>query len=326
MDEKKTVLVTGITGQSGSYLAELLLSKEYEVHGLVRRHANVENELGNAKHLEGVVGFHYGDLLDVHSIGAILYNIKPDLVFNLAAQSHVGISSKMPEFTMAVNSNGVLNLLEQIRLIMPKIRFYQASSSELFGNNIDSDGMQRESTPMSPVSPYACSKLAAYSLVKHYRNAYGMFACNGILFNHESPRRGSNFVSQKVVRGAVAIKRGQLDKLRMGNLNASRDFSHARDMVKGQLMMLEHDKPDDYVLASGETHSIKELCEVVFNKLDMNWEDHVVYDKEFARPEELNLLRGDSTKARTILGWQPEYDFDALIEDMLQSALNENKD
>lgn len=314
---EKVALITGLSGQDGSYLAELLLEKEYEVHGVVRRHSNMTEELGNSKHLDGKIGVHYGDLLDVHSIGGILYDVKPDLVFNLAAQSHVGISSKMPEFTMAVNSNGVLNLLEQIRLIMPKIRFYQASSSEMFGNNKDEDGFQRETTQMGPVSPYACAKLCAFNLVQHYRSAYGMFACNGILFNHESPRRGINFVTQKIVRGALEIKSGKLDKLRLGNLESSRDWGHAKDYVRAMLLMLEHDVPDDYVVSTGETHSVREFCQIVFDKLGMNWEDHVIYDKEFSRPQELNYLKGDSSKVRAILGWEPEFTFDGLIEDML---------
>jgi GDPmannose 4,6-dehydratase len=319
---EKVVLITGISGQDGAYLSELLLDKGYEVHGLIRRHSNVEEELGNVKHLEGKVGFHYGDLLDVHSIGGVLYSIKPDFVFNLAAQSHVGISSKMPEFTMAVNSNGVLNLLEQLRLILPNIRFYQASSSEMFGNNKDPDGFQRETTQMGPVSPYACAKLCAFNLVQHYRSAYGMFACNGILFNHESPRRGVNFVTQKIVRGAVAIKSGQAKELRLGNLDSSRDWGHAYDYVRAMLLMLEHDVPDDYVISTGETHSVREFCEIVFSKLGLNWAEYVEVDPQFTRPQELHYLKGDSTKARTVLGWKPEHTFESLVEDMVVSASN----
>jgi GDPmannose 4,6-dehydratase len=323
---EKVALVTGISGQDGSFLAELLLEKDYEVHGLIRRHSNMEEELGNSKHLEGKVGFHYGDLLDVHSIGNVLYSIKPDLVFNLAAQSHVGISSKMPEFTMAVNSNGVLNLLEQLRLILPNVRFYQASSSECFGNNVDADGFQRETTPMGPVSPYACAKLCAYNLVQHYRSAYGMFACNGILFNHESPRRGVNFVTQKIVKGAVDIKLGKAKELRLGNLDSERDWGHARCYVRAMLMMLEHDRPDDYVVATGETHSVREFCQIVFSKLGLNWEDYVKTDPQFTRPQELHYLKGDSSKVRSILGWKPEFSFEGLVEDMVTSAFMANRE
>jgi GDPmannose 4,6-dehydratase len=312
--QKKKALVFGISGQDGSYLAELLLENDYEVYGMVRRNSVPEHQDTRLDHLSGLITTEYGDLLDTGSIDKMIKNIQPDEIYNLAAQSHVGISSEIPRFTIQVNTLGALNVLESCRVNCPTARFYQASSSEMFGNCVDKDGFQRETTLMHPVSPYGCSKLFAYSLVRHYRRAYKMFVCNGILFNHESPRRGSNFVTQKVAKAAVEIKLGLRDKLVLGNLDTHRDWSHAKDMVRGMHMIMNHSEPDDIVLASMQAHSIRDLCIYAFKKLGLDYQKYVV--------EELKFLKGDSTKARTILKWQPEYTFETLLDDMVDSWVN----
>jgi GDPmannose 4,6-dehydratase len=318
---KERCLITGISGQDGSYLSEYLLELGYEVHGIVRRHSVAKNQDNRLSHLVGKINTHYGDLTDTPSLTKALQEIKPDYVFNLAAQSHVGISSFMPEFTCQVNSIGVLNLLEQCRQIVPKVRFYQASSSEMFGSSVDEDKFQRETTPMHPVSPYGVSKLFAYHMVRHYRSAYKMFASNGILFNHESPRRGENFVTQKIVQGALAIKTGKLDILRLGNLHAYRDWGHAKDYVRAMHAILEYPVPEDFVVATGDTYTIAEFGKAVFEKLGLNWETQCTAgNAEFIRPQELDYLRGDSSKARKALGWKPTYTFNTLIEDMINEG------
>lgn len=313
--------ISGLSGQDGSYLSELLLSKGYEVGGIIRRHAIEEQELGNSTHLKGQISTFYADLTDANSLREAIDKFEPDEVYHLGAQSHVGISSKIPALTMQINETGTLNMLDAVRLSNTNAKFYNAASSEIFGNSIDDDGFQRETTPMHPVSPYAVSKLAAFHLVKHYRVAYNMFCCNGILFNHESPRRGKAFVTQKVVEGAVNIYYGRQKTLELGNLDSSRDWSHAKDMVYGMWLMMQYNSPDDWILSSGSTYSIRELCTKVFGLLGMDYTQYVVTNPEFVRPQELNLLKGDSSKARTVLGWKPAYNFDLLIEDMVESCL-----
>ena len=315
---KKKAFITGINGQDGSYLAEYLLSLDYEVHGMVRRNSMSENQDSRVIHIADKITTHYGDLLDESSIDRILHEVMPDEIYNIAAQSHVRISFDMPQFTVKTNALGVLNMLESYRRICPNARFYQASSSEMFGNSVDDDGFQRETTPMHPVSPYGCSKMFGYSIVKNYRNSYKLFATNGILFNHESPRRGSNFVTNKVVKTAVQIHLGLTDKLELGNLDSFRDWGHSRDYVRAMHMILNHTEPDDFVVSTMETHSVRQMTKYVFEKLGMNYEDYVVQNKIFMRPEELQYLKGDSTKAREVLGWKPEHSFEEMLDEMVE--------
>jgi len=314
----KVAFITGINGQDGSYLAEYLLTLGYEVHGMVRRNSMSENQDSRVVHLEGKIHTHYGDLLDESSIDRMLVQIKPDEIYNVGAQSHVRISFDMPQFTVKTNALGVLNMLESYRRICPEAKFYQASSSEMFGNSVDEDGFQRESTPMHPVSPYGCSKMFGYSIVKNYRNSYKLFATNGILFNHESPRRGSNFVTNKVVKTAVQIHLGLAKKLELGNLDSFRDWGHSKDYVRAMHMILNHSEPDDFVVSTMETHSVRQMTKYVFGILGMNYEDYVVQNQIFMRPEELQYLKGDSTKARTVLGWKPEYTFEGMLDEMVE--------
>lgn len=318
----KTALITGISGQDGSYLAELLLEKGYEVHGILRRHSMPENQ---TRRLEegGVLNhprlhLHYGDVCDMGSVCRIILTHKPDEIYNLAAQSHVRISFDQPQYTTLTDANGVLNILEAARLYCPDARIYQACSSEMYGNECDTDGFRRESTLMRPVSPYGCAKLYGYNLARVYRSSYGMFVSNGILFNHESPRRGINFVTNKVVEGAVKIKEGKQQFLSMGNPDATRDWGHAKDYVKAMWMMLQHDKPDDFVCAMGESHSVRDLMEMVFSKLGMDYEKYVQYDARYYRPTELHDLKGDCTKLKEVLGWEPEYTFESMIDEMIK--------
>ena len=313
----KKALITGISGQDGSYLAEYLLNKGYEVHGMVRRHSVAENQNSRLHHLNGSVKTYYGDLLDCPSLIRILSEVKPDEIYNLAAMSHVRISFDMPSFTIQTNALGVLNILEAYRTVCPNAKFYQASSSEMFGNSVDEDGIQRLTTPMTPVSPYGCAKVMGFNLVRHYRHAYGLHACNGILFNHESPRRGSNFVTNKVVKGAVSIKKGLQDKLELGNMDSYRDWGHSKDYVRAMHMILNYDTPDEFIVATGKTHSVRDLCEVVFSKLGMNYEDYVIQNSKYMRPEELKYLKGDASKAKEVLGWEPEYTFETMLEEMI---------
>jgi GDPmannose 4,6-dehydratase len=318
---KKRALITGISGQDGSYLAEYLLEQGYEVYGLIRRHSVAENQDERIKYIHSQIHTCYGDLSDPYSLQYAFKLSQPDEIYNLAAMSHVRISSDMPAYTIQTNANGVLNMLESYRLFAPQAKFYQASSSEMFGNSVESNGTQNENTPMHPVSPYGCSKLLGYSLVRHYRHAYKLHACNGILFNHESPRRGNNFVTNKVVKTAVEIFKGKAEKLILGNLDSYRDWGHSKDYVKGMHMIINHDKPDDFVLATGKTYSVRNLCEIVFNKLNMNYTKYVIQDEKFKRPEELNYLCGDPTKAKQVLNWEPTYTFETLIDDMLNHWL-----
>ena len=313
----KTAFITGIAGQDGSYLTELLLEKGYRVTGIIRRNSVIENQRSRLDHLKNVE-LKYGDLLDESSLQNALIEFQPDEIYNLAAQSHVRISSDIPQFTVLTNANGALNLLESFKKFAPQARFYQASSSEMFGASTDPDGFQRESTPMNPVSPYGCAKVFAYNITRHYREAYGMFISNGILFNHESPRRGSNFVTNKVVKTAIEIKKGFATRLEMGNLNSYRDWGHSYDYVRAMHMILTSGEPDDYIVATGETHSVEQLCEYVFGQLEMNYKDFVFQNSKFLRPQELKYLRGDSSKIRSKLGWKPTYTFESLINEMIE--------
>lgn len=311
-------MITGIGGQTGSYLAELLLEKGYEVWGTVKRNSVPENQGNRVSHLFNHIHLEYADMTDMPSLVKVVQQSQPDEIYNLAAQSHVRISFDQPIYTCQVGAMGVINLLEVIRLIKPDVRFYQASSSEMFGNSIDPDGFQRESTPMVPVSPYGCAKLFAHSIVKNYRNSYDMYASCGILFNHESPRRGSNFVTAKVVKGAVEIKKGLQSKLGLGNMKATRDWSHAKDAAQAIWMILQHPTPDDFVCSSGVSHSVEELCDYVFAKLGMNYKDHVILEDRHLRPEELNCLKGDCSKLMQTLNWQPQYTFESMLDEMIE--------
>jgi GDPmannose 4,6-dehydratase len=314
---KKRALITGISGQDGSYLAELLLEKDYEVFGIVRRHSVAENQDARLQHISDKINCLYGDLSDPFSITRAFTESRPDEIYNLGAMSHVRISSDVPAYTIQTNSVGVLNMLEAYRTLAPKAKFYQASSSEMFGNSVEKDGTQNENTPMKPVSPYGCSKLLGYSLVRHYRHAYKLHACNGILFNHESPRRGTNFVTNKVVKTAVEIYKGQKDKLVLGNLDSKRDWGHSKDYVRAMNLIINHEAADDFVVATGDTHSVRDLCEIVFSELGLDYTKYVEQDERFKRPEELNYLCGDSTKTRKLLGWTPEYNFETMIKEMV---------
>jgi len=313
----KKALITGIGGQDGSYLAEHLLNLGYEVHGILRRHSVAENQNSRLHHVSERIHTHYGDMLDVPSISRILSCVMPDEIYNLAAMSHVRISFDMPSFTIQTNAMGVLNILEVYRNVCPSAKFYQASSSEMFGNSVDDDGVQRLTTPMNPVSPYGCAKVMGYNLVRHYRNAYGLHACNGILFNHESPRRGTNFVTNKVVKTAVQIKKGIVNELQLGNLDSHRDWGHSKDYVKAMHRILNHENADEFIIATGKTHSVRDLCRYVFASLDMDYEDYVVQNKKYMRPEELKYLKGDPSKANDLLEWVPEYTFETMLDEMI---------
>ena len=319
---KKKAFITGINGQDGSYLAELLLEKDYEVYGIVRRNSIAEHQESRIDHLVGNgVETSYGDLLDVSSLERMISTIKPDEIYNIAAQSHVRISSDVPQFTVQTNALGVLNMLEAFKYHCPNSRFYQASSSEMFGRSVDEDGYQREDTRMEPTSPYGCAKVFGYNIVRHYRFAHKLFAVNGILFNHESPRRGSNFVTNKVVKSAVRIKQKLQDKLPLGSLDSYRDWGHSKDYVRAMHMIINHTEPDDFVCATGVTNSVGDMCDYVFSQLDLDYKDYVTQDERYMRPEDLKYLKGDSTKLRETLGWKPEYTFEELMDEMIEHWL-----
>jgi GDPmannose 4,6-dehydratase len=314
----KKALITGINGQDGSYLAELLLEKGYEVWGILKRNSVAENQTARLDNIFSQLKLEYADMTDMASLIRVLQIVQPDEIYNLAAQSHVRISFDQPIYTSQVVAIGVINLLESIKLVCPTARVYQASSSEMFGNNIDKDGYQRETTPMNPVSPYGCAKVYAYNICKNYRNSYKMFISNGILFNHESPRRGSNFVTNKVCKEAVKIKLGLSNQLMLGNIDASRDWGHAKDYVYAMWLMLQQDKPDDYVCATGVSHTVGDLVEYVFSKLELESDDLVRVNKKYYRPEELEFLKGDRTKAKNILGWKHKYTFESMLDEMVE--------
>lgn len=317
MQENKIALITGINGQDGSYLAEFLLQKGYEVHGTLKRNSVSENQTSRLNSVYEKVNLHYADMTDLSSLISVIKKTRPQEIYNLAAQSHVRISFDQPIYTANVTGLGTLNLLESVRLIDDKIKIYQASSSEMFGNSIDEDGFQRETTPMNPVSPYGCAKVFSYNISRNYRNSYGMFISNGILFNHESPRRGTNFVTNKVCKEAVKIKLGLSNKLSLGNLDSTRDWGHAKDYVEAMWLILQENQPDDYVCSTGISHSVKDLCEYVFNKLELNWLDYVTTDEKYLRPEELHNLKGDSSKLKKKLNWTPKYNFYSMLDEMV---------
>lgn len=317
----KKAFITGITGQDGSYLAEYLVSQGYEVHGIMRRNSVPEHQDSRLHNVFDKVNTYYGDLLDTNSLSKLLAKVQPDEIYNIAAQSHVRISYDIPQFTAQTNALGVLNILEAYREVCPSAKFYQASSSEMFGSSVDSDGFQRETTPMTPVSPYGCTKVFGYNIVRNYRNAYKLHASNGILFNHESPRRGSNFVTNKVVKTAVQIKLGLAKELELGNLDAYRDWGHSKDYVRAMHLILQQDQPGDWVVATGETRSVRDMCKYVFETLGLDYQEHVIQNQKFLRPEELSYLKGDSSRIRA-LGWRPEYTFETMMDEMIEYWLN----
>ena len=316
----KKAFITGIAGQDGSYLAEYLLEMGYQVHGIIRRNSVPENQQSRLENVKGNIAVSYGDLLDQSSIEHLLDKFQPDEIYNIAAQSHVRISYDIPQFTAQTNAIGVLNVLEAYRRSCPTAKFYQASSSEMFGSSVDDDGYQRESTPMTPVSPYGCTKVFGYNIVRNYRNAYKLHASNGILFNHESPRRGSNFVTNKVVKSAVEIYLGQRKDLVLGNLDAYRDWGHSKDYVRAMHLILQQPQAGDWVVATGETRSVRDMCKYVFNKLNMDYKEFVKQDDKFLRPEELSYLKGDPSRIKA-LGWTPEYTFESMMDEMINSWL-----
>jgi GDPmannose 4,6-dehydratase len=314
---KKSALITGITGQDGSYLAELLLEKGYDVHGMVRRSS--EEKFERIGHLRDRIRLHQGDLLDQYSLASLLVSIKPTEVYNLAAQSFVPTSWNQPVLTGEFTALGVTKMLEAIRHTLPGTRFYQASSSEIFGNA--KQVPQTEATPFYPRSPYGAAKAYGHFITVNYRESFNLFAVSGILFNHESPRRGLEFVTRKVTHGAARIKLGLQKKLALGNLDSQRDWGFAGDYVEAMWRMMQADAPDDYVIATNETHTVRELCEIAFDRVGLNWEKYVVVDPAFVRPAEVDLLIGDPSRARARLGWQPRVLFKELIEMMVDADL-----
>ena len=305
----RKAFITGITGQDGSYLAELLLEKGYEVHGLVRRSSSFNT--WRIDHVRDRIALHYGDLVDQNSLVRTLGAVQPDEVYNLAAQSHVKVSFEMPEYTTDVTAQGVLRLLDAVRELQLETRVYQAGSSEMFG--LVQETPQSERTPFHPRSPYGVSKVFGHWMAVNYREGYGMHVSNGILFNHESPRRGENFVTRKITMGVAAIKKGRAKDLRLGNLDAKRDWGYARDYVEAMWLMLQQPSPDDYVIATGETRSVREFLEEAFSYVGLDWKDHVVLDPKYLRPAEVDLLLGDPAKAQRVLGWKPRVTFKELV-------------
>lgn len=315
----KKALIIGANGQDASYLSEFLIEKNYILHGTIRRNSVPESQTTRIEklHRENLIKLHYADLTDPISIESVVNKIKPDEIYHLAAQSHVQISFDLPKYTLDVNGGGTLSILEAVRKFSPDSKVYHAATSEMFGNNYDEDFFQRETTTMKPVSPYGCSKLYAHNLCNNYRNSYGLYITSGILFNHESPRRGINFVTNKIVSESVKIKKGLSNKLVLGNLKAKRDWGHAKDYIKAMWLMLQENEPKDYVCATGESRSVEELVDYVFNKLELNKEIHLTTNIKYHRPEELDFLRGDSSKLRRELNWIPEYTFESMIDEMI---------
>ena len=324
----KKALVTGITGQDGSYLAELLLSKGYEVHGIIRRASSFNTSrlehIYADPHQKTALRLHYGDLSDASALARLIEKIAPDEIYNLAAQSHVRVSFDGPEYTTDITATGAVRLLEAIRESDIKTKFYQASSSEMFGKVLEIP--QRETTPFYPRSPYGCAKVYAYWITVNYRESYGLFACNGILFNHESPRRGETFVTRKITRAAAHIQAGLQDKLFLGNLDAKRDWGYAKEYVEAMWLMLQQDKPDDYVIATNETHSVREFLEGAFGHAGLDWRKHVEIDENYFRPAEVDMLIGDYSKAKRKLGWQPKTTFNDLVKLMVDADIRLVKD
>ena len=325
MGNQKTALIIGANGQDASYLAELLTSKDYKIFGTIRRNSVPESQTTRIQklHKENKISLLYADLLDRSSIDLAIKNTQPDEIYHLAAQSHVKISFDLPKYTIDVNCGGTINVLESMRINAPEAKLYNAASSEMFGNSIDQDGFQRITTPMIPVSPYGCSKLFAHNLCHNYRNAYNLFITSGVLFNHESPRRGINFVTNKIVYGAVKIKNGLSDCISLGNLNAYRDWGHAKDYVKAMWLMLQENNPKDYVIATGVTNSVKYVLEYVFNALGLDYHRYLKLDPRYERAEELNLLKGDASQAIDELKWNRQYTLEQTLDDMMKSAQNE---
>jgi len=312
----KVALITGINGQDGSYLAEFLLDKGYKIIGTVKRNSVAENQTFRLDNIFDKIKLEYADMTDMASLITVISKYQPDEIYNLAAQSHVRVSFDQPLYTTQTTGVGVLNLLEAVKLIKPNTKIYQASSSEMFGNSIDKDGFQRETTPMNPVSPYGCAKVYGYNICRNYRNSYNMFISNGILFNHESPRRGINFVTNKVAKTAVEIKKGLTNELKLGNLKATRDWGHAKDYVEAMWLILQQENPDDFVCATGISHSVQDLVEYTFNKLDLDWRKYVKIDEKYLRPEELEDLKGDPSKLKK-LGWKHKYSFESMMDEMI---------
>lgn len=321
MSDKKIALISGITGQDGSYLAELLVNKGYKVHGIIRRGSTINTYRIDRLLFPEQVVLHFGDLSDANSIVSILMKVRPDEIYNLGSMSHVKVSFDVPEYTGEITGLGALRILEALRSLgMTNVKYYQASSSEMFGI---SQPPQNENTLFQPQSPYGCAKLYAYWITKTYRTAYKMFACNGILFNHESPRRGETFVTKKIVRAAVKIKLGLQDKIILGNLDAKRDWGFAGDYVEAIYKIMQHSEPNDFVVATTEHHTIREFAEKVFKKLDLNFDDYLVVDNRYFRPNEVPDLMGDPTKIKNILGWEAKVKLDGLIDMMVAEALKE---
>ena len=319
----KKALIIGINGQDGSYLAEFLINKGYEVWGILKRNSVAENQTARLNEIYPALKLEYADLTDLASLIRVISKTQPDELYNLAAQSHVRISFDQPLYTANATAIGALNILEAVRMVSPNTKVYQASSSEMFGNSIDNDGYQRETTPMNPVSPYGCSKVFAYNISRNYRHSYNMFVSNGILFNHESPRRGTNFVTNKVCKEAVKIKLGLSNELKLGNLDATRDWGHAKDYVKAMWEILQLDKPDDFVCATGISHSVRELCDYVFSSLNLDYREYVTQDEKFLRPEQLHNLKGYSFKLVKATGWSHDYTFELMLDEMIKYWLKE---
>lgn len=320
----KTALIIGANGQDASYLSEFLLSKNYKIYGTIRRNSVPESQTSRIEklHYEKKVELEYMDLTDPSSVERIISKIKPDEIYHLGAQSHVQISYDLPKYTLDVNAGGTLAVLEAVRKFSTNSKVYNAATSEMYGNSCDEDGYQRETTKMVPVSPYGCSKLFAYNLCHNYRNAYKMFISSGILFNHESPRRGINFVTNKVVLGAVKIKNKLENDLVLGNLDAKRDWGHAKDFTKAMWMVLQQENPEDFVICTGISRSVRDLVEYVFYKLNLDWKKYVKVSEKYTRPEELNFLRGDNSKAKEKLNWNPSISFEEMIDEMIEYWLN----
>jgi GDPmannose 4,6-dehydratase len=326
-EKKKVALVTGITGQDGSYLAELLLKKGYEVHGIVRRASvfnteRIDHMFPGTHHPESKIEVHYGDLADASNLNHLLKKIQPTEIYNLGAQSHVRVSFDIPEYTANITGLGALRLLDAIRENKISTKFYQAGSSEMFGDVLETP--QKETTPFNPASPYGVAKVFAHQICKNYRTAYNMFICNGILFNHESPRRGKTFVTRKITRGIASIVAGKSDKIFLGNLDAKRDWGYAPEYVEAMWLMLQQDEPDDYVIATGETHTIREFLDEAFKLVGIDdWSKYVGVDPVYYRPQEVNLLLGDASKAKQQLGWEPKVKFKDLVKIMMEADLKE---